>query len=704
MNTRRTSPALLSVDGLSVEFQGAKGSNAVRAVQDVSFEIGHGEAVGIVGESGSGKSVTVMSVLGLVPSPPARIAASRVQFDGQDLLHASERKMRAVRGGEIGMVFQDPTGSLNPVYSVGYQIVEALRLHSEIDWKPAWKQAINLLEMVGIPEPHRRVKEHPHQFSGGMRQRVMIAIAIANNPKLLIADEPTTALDVTVEAQIMDLFQQLRKETGTALVLISHDLGLVAERVDRVIVMYGGRAVETAPASQLYENPFHPYSRGLLRAIPRLDSETEKLHTIPGSPPSGENIPSGCPFHPRCDLMHGRERCQTEAPAARELAADRVVACHFAEEAFSPSGAPWSGVGESEPTGRQDLVQISHYAQTVAAPAGTTVPVLEVEALTKSFSVRSVHAERGRQQLVAVDNVSFEIQRGETLGFVGESGCGKTTTGRCIVRLLKPDSGKLTLNGRRFDDMSLEAFRPFRREIQYMFQDPFTSLNPRMTVTQLLREPLDVHDLEDKDSRIDSILEDVGMLPSHRNRYPHEFSGGQAQRIALARALIVHPSLLVLDEPISALDVSIQAQIVNLLQELQERLNLAYLFIAHDLGVVRHLSDRVGVMYLGRLVESGPAKEVFASPRHPYTVSLLRSSPSARVAHGDLSSSVLRGEVPSPISPPPGCHFHPRCWKAEYPCMGEIPELRGQPDNDAATRHRVACFYPESVATERFER
>ncbi|WP_200834721.1 dipeptide ABC transporter ATP-binding protein [Amycolatopsis alkalitolerans] len=628
------------------------------AVDGVSLRVGRGRIVGLVGESGSGKSVTARTLMRMVPEP-GRVTGGTVYFDGQNLLELPEREMRSIRGERIAMVFQDPQASLNPVVTVGAQVAEALIVHGA-SRREARRRAIELLDLVGIPDAGRRAGEHAHQFSGGMRQRVVIAMALAGNPALLVADEPTTALDVTIQAQILKLVAELRDKIGVAVLLITHDIGVVAELCDELAVMYGGRIVETGSVAGVFAAPAHPYTRDLLRAMPTLDDVRRRLYAIPGQPPDPARMPAGCSFHPRC--ARAEDRCRTEKPVLAPFAGAREVACWFPVRAGGATAE--TAVGPER-----------------AAPSAS--PILEIDDLRVNVGSR-------REPVYAVDQVSLRVHAGETLGLVGESGCGKSTLARTAVGINQPVSGEIRVHGADFASLSRREVAAARRKVQYVFQDPYASLNPRRTIRQVLDEALEVAGTEPARRRARSIelLELVGLGERHLDRYPHAFSGGQRQRIGVARALAVEPECLVLDEPVSALDVSIQAQVMNLLTDLRDRLGLGYLFIAHDLAVVRSISDRVAVMYLGRIVETGPAEDLYRDPLHPYTVSLLSSSPSM----ARRERIVLTGDLPSPKNPPSGCRFRTRCPIGPLArpertiCAEQAPELPG----DA---HGAACHF-----------
>ncbi|MPY55386.1 dipeptide ABC transporter ATP-binding protein [Streptomyces acidicola] len=652
----------------------------VTAVDGVSLRIRRGRITGLVGESGSGKSITARALMRMVPEP-GRTEGGSVRFAGTDLLTLPEREMRAIRGDRIAMVFQDPQASLNPVLTVGQQVAEALIVHGERRAK-ATQRAVELLDMVGIPDPERRAGEYPHQFSGGMRQRVVIAMALARDPDLLIADEPTTALDVTIQAQILRLLAELRERTGVAVLMITHDMGVVAELCDEVAVMYGGRIVETGTAETVFTAPAHPYTRALLRAMPRLDSPAGgRLPAIPGQPPDPANLPTGCAFNPRCVLAH--DRCRAEIPVLDVLPAD--------PEHRAACWATADGRAAAPAEARADA------AAEAAAPERPAIgeTILEVDDLRVDLGTRRAFGRGG--SLYIVDGVSLRVAAGETLGLVGESGCGKSTLARTLVGINRPAAGTVRIRGLDVATLPRREAAEARRGVQYVFQDPYASLNPRRTVRQVLDEALGVRGVPaaERAERAAELLDLVGLGERHLDRLPHAFSGGQRQRIGIARALAVEPECLVLDEPVSALDVSIQAQIMNLLADLRDRLGLGYLFIAHDLAVVRHISDRVAVMYLGRIVETGPAERLYADPQHPYTVSLLSSVPTPEAGAG-RERIVLRGDLPSPKNPPSGCRFRTRCPIGPLArpertiCAERDPALSAQ----GPAEHGAACHFP----------
>jgi peptide/nickel transport system ATP-binding protein len=653
---------LLSVRDLTTTF--AAGRRAVQAVRGISFDLYPGEILGVVGESGSGKSVSVNSLMNLLPPAPITRMTGSVLFEGRDLITLSERELRRVRGREISMIFQDPSVSLNPVQTVGSQIAEAIHVHDrKVSRKALRDRSIKLLSMVGVPSPAVRYAQFPHEYSGGMRQRAMIAMALANQPKVIIADEPTTALDVTIQAQVLDMLKTIREETGAATIFISHDLGAIAEVADRMIVMYAGEIVEWGDVDSVFAHPRHPYTLGLISSLPRVDTETDELVSIPGQPPNMAAPPSGCAFHPRCALSQDREPCRTQLPALTPVDDGRMAACHFTGELDVAPDRRLKVAGPAPAPLRE-------------APAGE---LLAVKDLVVRFPIKSRVIKHTLGHVQAVDGVDLTVAPGESLGLVGESGCGKSTTGLAILRLIESSGGQVVLQGRDLTNLSKRQLQPVRREMQIVLQDPYTSLNPRMTVRGIVGEPLETHGVgsgASRRKRVDELLRLVGMGPEHADRFPHEFSGGQRQRIAIARALALDPKLLVLDEPMSSLDVSIQAQIVNLLQRLQRELSLAYLLISHDLSVVRHVCDRIAVMYLGRIVETGTTADVYARPTHPYTQALLSAVPQPDPSgRGNRQRIVLTGDVPGPDKPPAGCRFHTRCWRAQDRCKHDSPEL-----------------------------
>ncbi|WP_329454487.1 ABC transporter ATP-binding protein [Streptomyces sp. NBC_01497] len=713
---------VLQVRDLAVDF------GDVPAVRGVGFDLSRGEVLGIVGESGSGKSATALAVLGLLPRS-ARVGGS-VLLDGTELLGAPERTLDSLRGNRIAMVFQDPLSAFTPVYRIGDQITEAIRAHQDVSKDAARRRAVELLDLVGIPEPRVRAEAFPHEFSGGMRQRAMIAMAVANDPDVILADEPTTALDVTIQAQILDVLRTAQRETGAAMVLVSHDLGVIAGTADRVAVMYAGRIVETAPVDDLFARPVMPYTLGLIGAVPRLDGATPAagpgggpgpeggpgdgseairsaepgspgpvpvpipgappvLVPIPGTPPAMDALPPGCPFAPRCPLAE--DVCREAEPAlSAAVVPSHLAACVRSDEIAARRLGPTDVFPVPEPA---------------SAPASTREeaqagPALRVRGLVRSFPLYKGTVFKRRTGTVhAVDGVELDIRRGETLGLVGESGSGKSTTLYEILGLQAPERGEVEILGVSTSRLARREAQRLRGQVQIVFQDPLAGLDPRMPVGEIVAEPLRAQgaDRAAIARRIPGLLRLVGLDAAHADRFPHEFSGGQRQRICIARALSVEPRLLVLDEPVSALDVSIQAGILNLLQALKHQLGLAYLFVSHDLSVVRHIADRVSVMYLGRTVEAGSVAEVFTAPRHPYTQALLSAVPLPDPPRERARERILlAGDPPSPTRREDGCRFRGRCpvfaglgREEAHRCESVVPPLLSH-----GADHVAACHYP----------
>jgi peptide/nickel transport system ATP-binding protein len=659
------SAALLEVDQLSVRFGTAR--QPLPAIDGVSFSLQPGETVCLVGESGSGKTLTALSVLRLEQYASAQITQGDVYFSGQGLSQLREAQLEELRGRRIGMIFQEPMTAFDPVFSIGEQIVETMLRHLPLTRKQAYERAVKLLERVHMPDAAQRMSQIPDQLSGGMRQRAMIAMALACDPALLIADEPTTALDVTIQAQILTLLKELKRESGMGILLITHDLGVAAEMADRVVVMYAGRIVEQGSASQIFRAPRHPYTRGLLAsAVHPETARGSTLPAIPGSIPRLDALPTGCRFHPRCE--HASDQCTREEPVLSEQAAHQVACFH--EQS-------------SDTKLRLRVVQ----PERVSVAPGEVL--VEARGLSKYYEHRTgLFTPPARVR--ALDDVSLSILQGETFGLVGESGCGKSTLGRVLLQLDPAQQGEVYFQGQRISGQR-GAQRLLRRNMQMVFQDPYGSLDPRWTVGKLISEPLvaqSIGDARSRDARVCELLELVGLPASARTRYPHEFSGGQRQRIGIARALAVEPKFVVADEALSALDLSVQAQIINLWSSLRDKLGLTALFIGHGLHVVRHLSDRIGVMYLGRIVEVAPADELFAQPAHHYTRALLDAIPVVDTERPQTITAPL-GELPSPSAPPSGCHFHPRCPAATDRCKSEKPALR-----ELAPGRSLACHFP----------
>jgi peptide/nickel transport system ATP-binding protein len=687
--------SLLEATDLSVSFQTREGE--VRAVRNLSFSLQQGETLGIVGESGSGKSTVALAILGLLPKN-ARVTGS-VRCKGTELLGLSEHSLAQVRGSTIAYIPQDPLSSLNPAFRVGWQVAEAIWTRQDVSKEQAHKRAVELLEVVGIPNAAERAQSYPHEFSGGMRQRAVIAIAMANDPAVILADEPTTALDVTIQAQVMEALRAARENTHASMILITHDLGVVAGMADRVMVMYAGKPVETAAADGVFYNSRMPYTIGLLGSLPRLDEDRAgPLRPIPGSPPSLLNMPPGCPFSPRCPISY--DRCITEEPPLAPVGLDHSAACHRSAELAG------TGLELYAPTWADTTDAVAPPATTLRVgpalepgPNGTADgTVVEVANLVKHFPTMGGGVIRRQVgEAHAVCGISFDLHQRETLGLVGESGCGKSTTARTVLQLLRATSGSVRYDGQELTTQSRRQLQPLRQHIQVVFQDPYASLDPRMPVGETIAEPLHIHgrwDGRQGPEEIAELFRMVGLNPEHKNRYPHEFSGGQRQRVGIARALALKPKVLVLDEPVSALDVSIQAGIVNLLEELQDRLGLSYLLIAHDLSVIRHICHRVAVMYLGKIVEIGTRSQVYTAPAHPYTQALLSAVPVPDpVVERQRQRILLTGDVPSAAAPPSGCRFRTRCWKAQEICAEQEPELV-----DRGMGHPVACHFAETVS------
>ncbi|HXZ96301.1 MAG TPA: ABC transporter ATP-binding protein [Burkholderiales bacterium] len=647
------------------------GAAPVRAVDGVSLTLERAETFALLGESGCGKSMTALSIMRLLPDA-GRIVAGQVVLDGQNLLALPEISMRAVRGGRMAMIFQEPALSLNPVLTVGEQIAEVLYRHTKLRGSEANKRIMELLEAVGIPDAERHFREFPFQLSGGMKQRVMIAIALAGEPHLLIADEPTTALDVTIQAQVLDLIRDLQKRTGMAILLITHDLGVVSQMAHKVAVMYAGQIVETAEAQEFFANPAHPYSRKLFASLPDTAKRTGRLAVIKGAVPQLNRDFRGCRFAERCDFAW--EKCRRIDPGWSEAARGHVVRCHLYSEGKEPAAAT---------TGAEVAV-------ASLSPVREPADLLNVSCLKVYFPVHKGLFKRVAGYVRAVDGVTLEIKKGRTLALVGESGCGKTTVGKGILQLVPVTSGSVRYNGVDLTRLGRGELRSRRSQFQIIFQDPYSSLNPRMRVSDIIEEGMTALEIttsaEERLRRVEMLLEQVGLSREMKQRYPHEFSGGQRQRISIARALAVDPKLIICDEPTSALDVSVQAQILNLLKELQDKFGLAYLFITHNISVVEYLAHEVAVMYLGRIVETGKTEEVLNRPRHPYTRALLSAVPVIdRATRREIIR--LRGDLPSPLNPPSGCHFHPRCPEVMPECRLNYPG-----ESRFSGTHSAHCF------------
>lgn len=675
---------LLDISDLHVSIPQRKG--VATPLRGVDLTVRAGRMLGVVGESGSGKTMTALAVMGLLPGN-GRVSSGSIRFDGVDLTAVSGRESRRRRGTEIGMIFQDPMTSLNPTMTIGAQVSEGAMIHEGLSRRDARTRAVDILRRVGMPRADRIVDDFPHQLSGGMRQRAMIAMALVNHPQLLIADEPTTALDVTTQRQILDLIEDIQDEFGSATILVTHDLGVVAGRADEVAVMYAGRVVESAPAQELFRDPAHQYTRALLAALPeRARQGDDRLFAIPGMPPDLRSETTGCPFAPRCHAA--QEDCRS-GPVPVITRGDRhEVAClhpgdlaedgHDLDDVRTPE-TPVDGRGHS------------------AAPDAGEAPgtVLDVAGLTKEYpALGGSFIRRTVGTVSAVSDVSFSVREGETFGLVGESGCGKSTLGRLIALLENPTRGELRLND---EDVTVvtgrRESRAAHREVQMMFQDSSAAMDPRMRIDEVLSEPLVIQRIGTKDSRserAEELVADVGLADDVLERYPHEFSGGQVQRIGLARSLALGPRLVVCDEPVSALDVSVQAQVLNLMKDVQAEHGLAYVFISHDLSVVRHMADRIGVMYLGMMVEQGPADVVSETPRHPYTRVLIDAVPTVD-REDERDRLLVEGELPNATDPPSGCRFRTRCPFAQEICATTPPVHEFGEEGDS---HSVACHFP----------
>ncbi|WP_370611384.1 dipeptide ABC transporter ATP-binding protein [Bifidobacterium longum] len=686
------SEPVISVRDLTVSFASEAGT--VHAVRGMNFDLYPGKTLGIVGESGSGKSVTSMAIMGLLDKN-ASVKGS-ITYHGEELLNKSDFEMSEIRGKGIAMVFQDPLSALTPVFSIGDQIKEALVTHNpKMTEQQIHDRSIELMNLVGIPDPEGRLKSFPHEFSGGMRQRVMIAMAIANDPDVIIADEPTTALDVTIQAQVLEVLRKAQRETGAAVIFITHDLGVIAGVADDIVVMYAGRPVEKADVDSIFDHPAMPYTMGLLGAVPRSDRErNSRLVPIPGSPMNLVNMPKGCPFAPRCPLA--TDICHTTEPAMEPVPGrpGQFVACHRTQEIVS-KGLTF-----------HDVYTVAEAAKSKFAgiPRDERKMVLDVKHMRKTFPLTAGGFLRRKiGEVKAVDDVTLDVREGETVALVGESGSGKSTTLMEIMEFKQPQDGEIEMFGTKLEHkIPREKRRELRSAVQYVFQDPMSSLDPRLPIYDILAEPMKVqhYSKEQIRERIGELMRLVELNPDQVDRFPTQFSGGQRQRIAIARALSVNPKLVLLDEPVSALDVSIQAGVINLLEDLQNKLGVAYLFVAHNLSVVRHISSRVAVMYLGRIVESGDTEDVFEHPLHPYTQALISAVPVPDPkAERTRQRIVLEGEVPSPTETFEGCPFMGRCplmpklsAEQQARCRGERPALRPY-DTSRPSGHQVACHF-----------
>jgi peptide/nickel transport system ATP-binding protein len=671
--------SLLEITGLRTQI--ATRDGLVRPVDGVTLSVEEGECLGLVGESGSGKTMTGMSIMRLLP-PGGSISGGSVRFGGTELTSLDEAAMRQLRGNDIALISQDPMTSLNPTRTIGSQLREAYKIHTGASRAAASARATEVLGLVGMPRPAERLGDYPHQLSGGMRQRAMIAMGLLCEPRLLIADEPTTALDVSIQAQILALLDDLRSRLSMGILLITHDMGVIAGHTDAVAVMYGGRVVERAQTGELFRDRRHRYTEALFASMPTMDLvSTATLATIPGSPPKLVGLPAMCRFAPRCRFAEND--CREQDPPLVQVAPGHAHACLHPHVTAA---------------GSAEAVAVTGRARAVAGPDEARIPLLEVTDVVKQFGVRSTRPLQPRRAVQAVSGVSLRVYPGETVGIVGESGCGKTTLGRMLVGLERPTSGSVRFDGQDLGALRGADFRKRRRDLQMMFQDSAAALDPRMPVSALVAEPLAVQHAGSRSSRraaVGELLEAVGLSADIGHRYAREFSGGQRQRIAMARALALQPKVIVADEPVSALDVSVQAQILNLMRDLQGRYGLTYVVISHDLALLKYLADRIGVMYLGKLVELGTSDQVYSAPRHPYTAGLIQSIPLPDPAAEHAKSSAgLGGELPSAIDPPSGCRFRTRCPLATDRCAAETPVLAADADE-----HAVACHYPLTSAS-----
>ena len=688
---------VLNVIGMDVKYHTRIGT--LTAIRNINFSINPGEIMGIVGESGCGKSTVASALMRLLPLN-GEISKGQVILNGRDLCGLNDEQMRLVRGREMSMIFQDAMTSLNPVYNIEEQMTDVILEHSAEgikNKKDAHDFAVNMLRRVGIPDASVRIKQYPHQFSGGMRQRIMIAMALLSNPALLIADEPTSALDVTLEAQINDLILNLRDERKTAMLYITHNLGVIAQLCDNVLVLYAGSIAESGSVHQVFYNPLHPYTRALLNSHPSRNTTLERLTTIPGRVPNLKDLPVGCKFVGSCGNVQAV--CHEREPEMRSYDGQRV-ACHmYGDSAL----VPVDDADSSEKAPQGGLI----YKVTIPRPEAEESLIQTANLSTYFSGSHNIFGKLGKSEaglVRAVDGVSIEVHRGETLALVGESGSGKTTLGRTILRLEDPAKGDITIEGTNITGMALKNIRPMRARMQMIFQDPVSSLSPRKTVAKLLLEPFKIHGIkiEDKTAKVREMLELVGLSSEQADKYPHQLSGGQARRVGIARALALEPDVLIADEPTSGLDVSVAAEVLNLLKDLREKMNLTYIIITHNLNVTGYVADRIAVMYLGKIVEMGNSRELFANPRHPYTEALLSAVaiPDPEVARR-RKRIILEGEIPSAINPPSGCHFHPRCRYRQELCTTDAPVLRPLPGMSpaAATATAVATAAADTDVT-----
>ena len=660
---------VLEIKDLVIEYKTMDGT--VHAVNHVDLALEEGETLGLVGETGAGKTTTALGVLRLIPDPPGIIKQGQILLNGRDVMQMSQEELRAMRGDEISMIFQDPMTALNPVLTVGEQIAEIYFLHNDCSRSESMEKAREMLEMVGIPG--ERADEYPHQFSGGMKQRVVIAIALACQPSLIIADEPTTALDVTIQAQVLDMMKSLKDRLETSMLLITHDLGVVAEVCDKVAIMYAGEIVEYGTLEHIFNQTRHPYTMGLFNSLPSLDKDTDRLQPIHGLMPDPTDLPSGCPFHPRCP--YARPECAENHPELKEYEDGHLARCLFGD-----------GLLREEPAAEEAASTVTVAAPSEEEPARDVL--LEAVHLKKYFQTRG-------GLLHAVDDISFTIERGRTLGVVGESGCGKSTLGRALIGLNEATDGQVLFEGKDVTHLKGRERRKFLTDMQMIFQDPFSSLDPRKTVFEQIAAPLRINKVckskKELEQRVAELMETVGLARRLTYSYPHELDGGRRQRIGVARALALEPKFIVCDEPVSALDVSIQAQALNLLQDLQAAKNLTYIFITHDLSVVRHISDDIMVMYVGSMVEKCASHELFEHPLHPYTKGMLSAVPIPSI-NVEKNRIIMQGELTSPVNPKPGCRFANRCPYATEECRSIQPA-----QEEVRPGHIVACHHVREI-------